>query len=113
MIFLPALAMRLWADEHAAGTDELLLSLPVGLPGLVLGKLLAAWSVAGIGLILTVPVWISINYLGATLRGAISAMAGASDTMAIAERAANGRTIAGAESRPPLICRTQSTTFSA
>ena len=64
MIFLPALAMRLWADEHAAGTDELLLSLPVGLPGLVLGKLLAAWSVAGIGLILTFPVWISINYLG-------------------------------------------------
>ncbi len=72
MIFLPALAMRLWADEHAAGTDELLLSLPVGLPGLVLGKLLAAWSVAGLGLILTFPVWISINYLGAPDNTAIA-----------------------------------------
>ena len=52
MIFLPALAMRLWADERASGTDELLLSLPVGLPGLVLGKLLAAWTVAAAGLVL-------------------------------------------------------------
>ena len=42
MIFLPALAMRLWADETSAGTDELLLSLPLGMPGLVLGKLCAA-----------------------------------------------------------------------
>ena len=46
MIFLPALAMRLWADETSAGTDELLLSLPLGMPGMVLGKLCAAWMVA-------------------------------------------------------------------
>lgn len=72
MIFLPALAMRLWADERAAGTDELLLSLPVGLPGLVLGKLLAAWSVAGLGLVLTFPVWISINFLGPADNAAIA-----------------------------------------
>ncbi len=64
MIFLPALAMRLWADERSAGTDELLLSLPLGLPGLVLGKLCAAWTVAGTGLLLTLPMWISVNYLG-------------------------------------------------
>ena len=51
MIFLPALAMRLWADERGAGTDELLLSLPLGMPGLVLGKLCAAWTVAGVGLL--------------------------------------------------------------
>ncbi|MFN7056228.1 ABC transporter permease subunit [Hyphomonas sp.] len=72
MIFLPALAMRLWADERAAGTDELLLSLPVGLPGLVLGKLCAAWAVAGAGLVLTFPVWISINFLGAADNAAIA-----------------------------------------
>ena len=64
MIFLPALAMRLWADERNAGTDELLLSLPVGLPGLVLGKLCAAWVLAGIALLLTFPMWISVNVLG-------------------------------------------------
>ena len=64
MIFLPALAMRLWADEQGAGTDELLLSLPLGMPGLVLGKLCAAWTVAGVGLLLTFPMWITVNYLG-------------------------------------------------
>ena len=65
MIFLPALSMRLWAEERASGTDELLLSLPVGLPGVVLGKLLAAWTVAGAGLTLTFPMWVSVNFLGA------------------------------------------------
>ncbi len=64
MIFLPALAMRLWSDEQAAGTNELLLSLPVGLPGLVAGKLLAAWSVAAAALVFTLPMWVSVNYLG-------------------------------------------------
>ncbi len=64
MIFLPALAMRLWADERASGTDELLLSLPIGIPGLVLGKLLAAWTVAAAGLMLTAPMWVSVNFLG-------------------------------------------------
>lgn len=72
MIFLPALAMRLWADEQAAGTDELLLSLPLGLPGLVLGKLCAAWTVAGVGLLLTLPMWISVNFLGAPDNAAIA-----------------------------------------
>ena len=64
MIFLPALAMRLWADERSAGTDELLLSLPLGMPGLVLGKLCAAWTVAAVGLVLTFPMWITVNFLG-------------------------------------------------
>lgn len=64
MIFLPALAMRLWADERASGTDELLLSLPIGIPGLVLGKLFAAWTVAAAGLVLTAPMWVSVNFLG-------------------------------------------------
>lgn len=72
MIFLPALAMRLWADERASGTDELLLSLPVGLPGLVLGKLLAAWTVAAAGLVLTFPMWVSVNFLGTPDNAAIA-----------------------------------------
>lgn len=72
MIFMPALAMRLWADEQNSGTDELLMSLPVGLPGLVLGKLCAAWAVAGVALLFTLPMWISVNVLGPADNAAIA-----------------------------------------
>ncbi len=64
MVFMPALGMRLWAEERAAGTDELLFSLPLGTAGLVLGKLFAAWTVAAIALALTFPMWATVNYLG-------------------------------------------------
>lgn len=72
MVFLPALAMRLWAEERAGGTDELLLSLPVRIPGLVLGKFCAAWTVAGLALALTVPMWMTVNYLGSPDNAAIA-----------------------------------------
>lgn len=72
MIFLPALAMRLWADERNAGTDELIMSLPVGLPGIVMGKLCAAWALAGTALLLTLPMWISVNILGPADNSAIA-----------------------------------------
>lgn len=72
MVFLPALAMRLWADERAGGADELLLSLPVQMPGLVLGKLCAAWTVAGLALVCTFPMWITVNMLGAPDNAAIA-----------------------------------------
>lgn len=65
MVFLPALAMRLWADERANGTDELLFSLPIGLGGLMLGKWLAAWTLSAFALLLTLPMWLTVNYLGA------------------------------------------------
>lgn len=71
MIFLPALSMQLWADETAYGTSELLLSLPVSLTGLAAGKLLAAWTVAALALVLTVPMWLTVNYLGAPDNAAI------------------------------------------
>ena len=72
MLFMPALAMRLWSDETSAGTSELLLSLPVSMPGLVIGKLLAAWTVAGLALILTAPWWIIVNILGPADNAAIA-----------------------------------------
>jgi len=81
-VFLPALAMRLWADEQAGGTQELLFSLPVGLAGLVTGKLLAAWTVAVMTLVFTLPVWLSINYLGAPDNTAIALSYGMSLLMA-------------------------------
>ncbi|MEM1036371.1 MAG: ABC transporter permease subunit [Pseudomonadota bacterium] len=71
MLFMPALAMRLWSDEISVGTSELLLSLPVELPGLVTGKFLAAWTVAGLALLLTIPWWITVNILGPADNAAI------------------------------------------
>ncbi len=41
------------------GTLELLLTLPAPTWSLVLGKFLAAWTVAGAALLLTIPMWIS------------------------------------------------------
>jgi len=72
MLFMPALAMRLWSEETSAGTVELLLALPVSLSGLVIGKLLAAWTVAGLALVLTVPWWITVNILGPADNAAIA-----------------------------------------
>jgi len=72
MMFMPALAMRLWAEETNSGTAELLLSLPVNLPGLVIGKLLAAWTVAAFALILTFPWWMTVNILGPADNAAIA-----------------------------------------
>ncbi|WP_233355786.1 ABC transporter permease subunit [Henriciella litoralis] len=71
MIFLPALSMRLWSDESAAGTTELLMSLPITITGLAIGKLLAAWTVALLALALTTPMWMTVNYLGAPDNSAI------------------------------------------
>lgn len=70
MIFLPAIAMRLWAEEMRSGALELLLTLPVPLWASVVGKFLAAWAVAGAGLALTWPLWITINALGDPDNGA-------------------------------------------
>jgi ABC-2 type transport system permease protein len=64
LFLIPALSMRLWAEERKAGTIELLMTLPVSIGQAVLGKFLAAWLFTGIALALTFPVWITINYLG-------------------------------------------------
>jgi len=64
LFLIPALSMRLWAEERKAGTIELLMTLPVSIGEAVLGKFLAAWVFTGIALTLTFPVWITINYLG-------------------------------------------------
>jgi ABC-type transport system involved in cytochrome c biogenesis permease component len=71
LVFLPAIAMRLWADEARGGTLELLLSLPAPTWSLVLGKFLAAWTVAAAALLFTTPIWMSVNWLGAPDNAAI------------------------------------------
>src|SRR6201986_406719 len=57
LVLIPALAMRLWAEERRSGTIELFLTLPVRLSEAVLGKFLAAWGFVGIALALTFPFW--------------------------------------------------------
>ena len=73
LFLLPALSMRLWAEERKSGTIELLVTLPVTVWQAVVGKFLAAWAVAGIALILTFPTWITVNYLGDPDNGTIFA----------------------------------------
>ena len=64
LFLIPAIAMRLWAEERRSGTIELLLSLPVPLWAAVAGKFLAAWVFSGIALALTFPMWLTAAYLG-------------------------------------------------
>jgi ABC-2 type transport system permease protein len=73
VVLMPAVAMRLWAEERRSGTIELLLTLPVGLGGVVVGKFLAAWAFTAVALALTFPVWITVNLLGAPDNGVILA----------------------------------------
>ncbi len=70
VVLIPAISMRLWAEEINAGTIELLMTLPITTTQAVIGKFLAAWVFAGIALALTFPIWITINYLGEPDNGA-------------------------------------------
>lgn len=73
LILVPAVSMRLWAEETKSGTLELLLTLPVSLTQAMLGKFLAAWLFVGLALALTFPIWITVNYLGSPDNGVIVA----------------------------------------
>ena len=73
LFLIPALSMRLWAEERRAGTIELLLTLPITMPQAVLGKFLAAWLFTAIALALTFPVWVTVNFLGDPDNGIIVA----------------------------------------
>lgn len=73
LFLIPALAMRLWAEERRSGTLELLLTLPVSPTAAVAGKFLAAWAFAGLALALTFPIWLTVNYLGDPDNGVILA----------------------------------------
>lgn len=73
LFLVPAVAMRLWAEEFKTGTVELLMTLPLPLPALVLGKFLAAWAFSGLALALTFPMWVTVNLLGHPDNGVILA----------------------------------------
>lgn len=82
-VFLPAVTMRLWAEERKGHTDELLLTFPIRPQDLVLGKFLAAlfFSVAALASTAPIPVMLALigtpdlgqiasGYAGAVLMGA-------------------------------------------
>lgn len=73
LILVPAISMRLWAEERKTGTIELLLTLPISTGQAVLGKFLAAWVFTAVALFATTPIWITVNYLGDPDNGVILA----------------------------------------
>jgi len=73
LFLIPAISMKLWAEERNSGSIELLMTQPVTLWEAVLGKFFAAWVFTAIALALTCPLWITVNYLGSPDNGAILA----------------------------------------
>ena len=83
IFFIPAITMRLWAEERRSGTVELLFTLPIRDVETIIGKYLSALSFLAIGLsgtfffpltleFLSTPDWSLIigGYVGAFLLGA-------------------------------------------
>ncbi|MCA8927241.1 MAG: ABC transporter permease subunit [Alphaproteobacteria bacterium] len=73
LLLIPAVSMRLWAEERKQGTIELFLTLPISITQAVVGKFLAAWAFVGLALALTFPMWITVNVLGEPDNGVIAA----------------------------------------
>jgi len=73
LVLVPSVAMRLWSEERRSGTIELLMTLPISTTQIVIGKFLAAWLFIGLALLLTFPLWLTVNYLGDPDNGVILA----------------------------------------
>lgn len=71
LFLVPAIGMRLWAEERRAGTIELLMTMPIAPWCAIVGKFLAAWLILAISLALTFPIVITVSYLGDPDKGAI------------------------------------------
>src|SRR5271166_2916583 len=71
LFLVPAVGMRLWAEERRVGTIELLLTMPITTWQAIVGKFLASWLFLGLALALTFPVVITVNYLGSPDNGVI------------------------------------------
>ena len=82
LFLVPALSMRLWAEERRLGTIELFLTLPISMTEAVAGKFLAAWAFTATAVALTFPMWLTVNYLGNPDNGVIFASYVASLLMA-------------------------------
>lgn len=73
LALVPAFAMRSWSEERKSGTIELLMSLPVTVGEAVMGKFFAYWLILALALVMTAPLWLTVNYLGKPDNGVILA----------------------------------------
>ena len=73
LFLVPAISMRLWAEERKSGSIELLMSLPITMAQAVIGKFIAAWCFIATALALSFPIWITVNVLGDPDNGVILA----------------------------------------
>ncbi len=64
LFLIPAAGMRLWSEEKRVGTVELLFTLPITTLEAVLGKFLAAWAFLTIAILLSLPLALTVGYLG-------------------------------------------------
>ncbi len=71
LFLVPAAGMRLWSEERRLGTMELLFTMPIAPWQAIAGKFLASWLFLGLALVLTLPVWLTVNYLGSPDNGVI------------------------------------------
>jgi ABC-2 type transport system permease protein len=71
LFLVPAVGMRLWSEERRQGTMELLLTMPITSCQAIVGKFLASWLFLALGLVLTFPVVLTVNYLGHPDNGVI------------------------------------------
>jgi ABC-2 type transport system permease protein len=73
LVLVPAVGMRLWAEERRSGTMELLLTMPVAPWQAILAKFLASWLFLALALALTFPAILTVNLLGEPDNGVIAA----------------------------------------
>jgi ABC-2 type transport system permease protein len=73
LFLVPAVGMKLWADERRVGTLELLLTMPIAPWEAIVGKFIASWLFLGLALGLTFPIVLTVNYLGHPDNGVIFA----------------------------------------
>ena len=64
LFLIPAVSMKLWAEERRSGTIELLLTMPINVKQAVITKFLASWAFIGVALLGTLPMVFTVTYLG-------------------------------------------------
>lgn len=64
LFLVPAVGMRLWAEERRSGTWELLFTMPINATQAVLAKFFAGWAFLTLAILLTLPLAFTAEYLG-------------------------------------------------